>query len=96
MTVILRIAHAPRPACDRRSRLAAPMVILDEMAPTQHMADGHLYTSKRKFRAVTRAHGLVEVGNDPAMLRRKPGPKPDRQAIRAAVHRAFSRAGLGA
>jgi hypothetical protein len=96
MPVIHRIAHAPAPAFHNRSDLAAPMVITDEMPAIKHMADGHLYTSKRKFRAVTRAHGLVEAGNDPAMLRRNLKPKPDRKAIKAAVNRAFSRAGLGA
>jgi hypothetical protein len=96
MAVIHRISHVPEPAFDRRSILGAPMVITDEMPATQHMADGNFYTSKRKFRAVTRAHGCVEVGNDPAMFRKAAKPKPDRQAIKAAVGRAFSRAGLGA
>ena len=96
MPVIYRIAHAPPPACHNRSRLAAPTVILDEMPATRHMADGNLYTSKRKFRTVTKAHGCIEVGNDPAMFKRLPKPGPDRQAIRAAVARAFSRAGFDA
>jgi hypothetical protein len=96
MTVIFRISHAPEPAFRARSILGAPMVIADEMPATQHMADGAYYTSKRKFRAVTRAHGCVEVGNDPAMFRQQPKLKADRQAVRAAVARAFSRAGLGA
>jgi hypothetical protein len=96
MAVIHRISHAPGPAFHARSSFGAPMVIADEMPATQHMADGKFYTSKRKFRAVTRAQGFIEVGNDPAMFRRQPKPKPDRRAIRAAVGRAFSRAGLGA
>jgi hypothetical protein len=96
MTIIFRIAHAPRPAFHSRSALGAPMVITDEMPETQHMADGRHYTSKRKFRAVTRAHGCIEVGNDPAMLRRQRKANPDRSAIRTAVARAFSRAGFGA
>ena len=96
MTVIYRISHAVEPAFHKRSILDAPMVIADEMPATQHMADGVIYTSKRRVRAVTRAHGCVEVGNDPAMFRPKPKPKPDRQAVKAAVGRAFSKAGLGA
>lgn len=96
MTVIYRISHASEPAFNKRSILGAPMVIADDMAPTKNMADGEMYTSKRKFREVTRAHGLVEVGNDPAMFRRRVQPKPDRVAVRAALGRAFSRAGLGA
>lgn len=96
MTVIFRISHAVEPSFHKRSILGAPMIIADEMPPTQHMADGNRYTSKRKFRQVTREHGCVEVGNDPAMFRPRPKPKPDRNAIKASVHRAFSRAGLGA
>lgn len=96
MAVIMRISHASEPAFHTRSVLGAPMIIGDEMPVTQHMADGKLYTSKRKFRAVTKAHGCIEVGNDPAMLRRAAKSKPDRQAIKAAIGKAFSRAGLGA
>jgi hypothetical protein len=95
MSVVFRIAHAPKPASHARSGLAAPLVIVDEMPATQHMADGHYYTSKRKFRAVTRAYGCVEVGNDPAMFRRQERQKADRVAVKAAVARALSRVGLG-
>lgn len=96
MAVIHRVSHAAEPAFNKRSILGAPMIIGDEMPATQHMADGGIYTSKRKFRDVTRAHGCVEVGNDPAMFRSKPRPRPDRRAVKATVSRAFSRAGLGA
>ena len=96
MAVIFRISHAVEPAFHKRSILGAPMIIGDEMPAIQHMADGKTYTSKRKFRNVTRAHGCVEVGNDPAMFRTKPKPRSDRQAVKAAVGKAFSRAGLGA
>jgi hypothetical protein len=57
----------PAPA---RSELAFPMVISDEMDALEQV-DGKFYTSKAKFRAVGRAHGLVEVGNDPARFRTK-------------------------
>src|SRR4030095_4947910 len=53
-----------------RSDLGFPMVISDEMPPTEQI-DGKFYTSKRKFRAIGRAHGLTEVGNDPARFRKK-------------------------
>jgi hypothetical protein len=36
--------------------------IQDEMAPTRHPVDGKYYTSKAKFRTVTKAHGFEEVG----------------------------------
>lgn len=45
-----------------------PMVISDEMPPTEQV-DGNFYTSKAAFRAVGRALGLTEVGNE------KPKPK---------------------
>jgi hypothetical protein len=51
-----------------RSSLPMPMVISDEMPPTEQV-DGRFYTSKAAFRAVGRALGLTEVGNE------KPKPK---------------------
>lgn len=39
-------------------------VIDDSMPPTEHLIDGKIYESKSAFRAVTKAHGCVEVGND--------------------------------
>jgi hypothetical protein len=57
----------PEPA---RSELGFPMVISDEM-PAIEQVDGKFYTSKSRFRAVGRAHGLTEVGNDPARFRKK-------------------------
>ena len=46
-----------------RSALPLPYVIGDEMPPTEQV-DGRFYTSKAAFRAVGRAHGLTEVGNE--------------------------------
>jgi len=46
-----------------RSALPCPMVISDEMPPVEQV-DGRFYTSKREFRAVGRALGLTEVGNE--------------------------------
>lgn len=40
-----------------------PEIITDEMPPTQHMCDGQMYTSKKKFRNVTKMFGCVEVGD---------------------------------
>jgi hypothetical protein len=40
-----------------------PHVISDIMDPVEQV-DGKFYTSKRQFRAVGRANGLVEVGNE--------------------------------
>ena len=34
----------------------------DEMAPTRHPVTGEYFTSKQRFREVTKAHGFEEVG----------------------------------
>jgi hypothetical protein len=53
----------------KRSALPLPNIISDIMPPTEQV-DGRFYTSKRAFRAVGRALGLTEVGNE------KPRPHP--------------------
>jgi len=42
---------------------AAHGFINDEMPATLHPKDGKYYTSKAAFRAATKAHGCVEVGD---------------------------------
>ncbi len=84
--------------------LAAPSVISDTMPPTQSMVDGKIYDSKAAIRSTYKPSGnkegkrFEEVGNDPSIMSPKPRqkPKPDRQAIKAAVGKAFSKVGLGA
>lgn len=49
------------------SDLPSPSLIRDEMAPTRHMVDAKMYTSKRKFREATKAAGCIELGNDPSL-----------------------------
>jgi len=84
-----RVARNTRPVA--RSALPCPMVISDEMPATEQV-DGNYYTSKRQFRAVGRALGLTEVGNE------KPTPKvratnqrevqtTRRQALKKAIER---------
>jgi hypothetical protein len=46
-----------------RSALPRPYVISDAMPPTEQV-DGRFYESKAAFRAVGRALGLTEVGNE--------------------------------
>ena len=46
-----------------RSDLPLPYVISDTMPPTEQV-DGRFYESKAAFRAVGKAHGLIEVGNE--------------------------------
>lgn len=48
----------------QRSDLPAPMLSLDTMAPTWHPHTGELIDSKAHFRAITKASGGEEVGND--------------------------------
>lgn len=85
---IVRERAAPTPVA-RAHGLAVPMVITDTMDPVEHV-DGKFYTSKSEYRAVTKAHGYVEVGNDPARHRRNLPPKPDRKAIKEAVAKAVA------
>lgn len=102
MTVIYRISHGAAPAHHARGTHSCPALIGDEMPPTKNMVDGQVYTSKAAMRATYKPSGntegarFAEIGNDPAMFRQRPKPKPNRQAVKAAVGRAFSRAGLGA
>jgi hypothetical protein len=79
-----------RPAA-QRSDLPCPMLISDEMPAAEHV-DGRFYTSKAAFRAVTRANGLTEVGNE-KLPRTKPRmSKAKREAgINQAVEKAFAR-----
>ena len=75
----------PPPA---RSRLPLPNVIGDSMEPTEQV-DGRYYTSKAAFRAVGRAFGLTEVGNE----RFKPRVRPtDTRAVKEARREAIKQA----
>jgi len=82
--------RTPAPA---RSDLACPRVATDTMDLTEHV-DGKFYDSKSQFRAVTKANGMIEVGNDPARLRPIQRPKADPKARREAVAKAVAQAGL--
>ena len=64
----------------QRSGLPCPYLISDTMDPTEQV-DGKFYTSKSQFRAVGKALGLIEVGNE------KPKPKT-RSSADPAVRRA--------
>ena len=63
------------------SSLPMPYVISDIMPPTEQV-DGKFYTSKRAFRAVGRANGLTEVGNE----------KLDNKVVRASTTTAAKKA----
>jgi len=70
-----RVLRATQPPA--RSPLPCPHVISDTMPPTEQV-DGRFYESKAAFRAVGRALGLTEVGNE------KPKPKQRTSASREA------------
>lgn len=80
-----RVKRPPRnPA---RSELPLPYVISDIMEPTEQV-DGKFYTSKRAFRAVGRALGLTEVGNEKFKPRKRITDAAGRRsAIKTAVEK---------
>lgn len=88
--------YGPPPSPVARGDFPTPMFASDCMEPTEHL-DGKYYDSKSKYRAVTKAHGMIEVGNDPARHRR-PSKEQLREQSKAArsdaVHKALSQSGL--
>lgn len=66
-------------------------VIQDSMAPTWHPADGRTYESKSAFRAVSRAHGLTEVGNDyktkDGSIKPLMSPERPRETVRESIQK---------
>lgn len=85
----------PRRQIVARSHLAAPMVITDTMDPVQSQVTGRWHTSKSRIRAEYKAHGVVEVGNDPARLRKRGKQKVDRKAIHTTIQKAEGRFNRG-
>jgi hypothetical protein len=74
-----------------RSRLPRPQVISDIMDPTEQV-DGKFYTSKSAFRAVGRALGLTEVGNEKPKPRTRATATPAvREARRTSIKKAIER-----
>lgn len=59
------------PTIFARSELPRPYIISDIMEPIEQV-DGKFYTSKRQFRAVGRALGLTEIGNEKPKPRVRP------------------------
>lgn len=79
------------PARPARSDLPLPYVISDIMEPTEQV-DGRFYTSKRQFRAVGRALGLIEVGNEKFPPKKRSTDLPEtRRARRASLKKAVER-----
>lgn len=75
----------------QRSDLPLPNVISDIMPPTEQV-DGKFYTSKRQFRAVGRALGLTEVGNEKLKPRvRNAESRAAKEKRRTAIKTAFEK-----
>ena len=74
-----------------RSELPRPYVISDIMPPTEQV-DGKFYTSKRQFRAVGRALGLTEVGDQkPPQTTRSTNKRAVKEARRKALQTAVAK-----
>jgi hypothetical protein len=59
-------------------------IVNDEMPPTVHPCDGKVYTSAKKFRATTAAHGCVEFGDQlPSETKQKSGVPMDGDVSKA-------------
>ena len=86
---VYRRVREPAPA---RSGLPCPQIITDEMPPTEQV-DGKFYTSKSAYRAVGRANGLIEVGNEKFKPRKR--IEPDGKAIDEAISRALAKRSRG-
>lgn len=74
-----------------RSDLPCPMLIGDIMDEAEHV-DGRFYTSKSQFRKVTKANGLIEVGNERPKARKRPDPKAREKSIEQSIDKAIARA----
>jgi hypothetical protein len=79
----------------KRSDLPLPNVISDIMDPVEQV-DGRFYTSKRAFRAVGRALGLTEVGNEKLKPKTRTTDDPQiKRKRREAIGKAISEFGAG-
>lgn len=78
----------------QRSDLPCPMLVSDIMDAAEHV-DGRFYTSKSEFRKVTRANGLIEVGNDPARHKVTKRTRVSEKSISDSVDKAFAQFNSG-
>jgi hypothetical protein len=75
----------------QRSGLPCPYLISDTMDPTEQV-DGRFYTSKSQFRAVGKALGLIEVGNEKLKPKTRSSTDPAvRRARRAQIKTAIEK-----
>jgi hypothetical protein len=64
-----------------RSELPVPYVISDTMDPVEQV-DGRFYSSKSAFRAVGKAHGLIEVGTSKLPPKTRTSDSPEHKKVR--------------
>lgn len=81
--------YGPPPSRVQPGNYPCPRVIGDTMPALEHV-DGKHYDSKSAFRAVTKAHGYQEVGNDASRLRAPEKQQRDTSKVDAAIHRAIA------
>lgn len=75
----------------QRSGLPCPMIMSDQMPACEHV-DGRFYDSKSAYRRVTKANGLIEVGNEKLNPVKPKMSKAERaKGINDAVERAAAR-----
>jgi len=70
-----------------------PYIIRDTMDALQHPATGQVFDSKSRFREITKAHGLIEVGNDSPKSPK--APTVDRNARKKAISEAYDMVASG-
>jgi hypothetical protein len=84
---VRKIRHEKR----RAENMPLPFVISDTMDPVEQV-DGKFYTSKRQYRAVGKAHGLIEVGNEKLPPKQRATADPNVKAVRKrAIHTAIQK-----
>lgn len=76
----------------KKPKAEAPMVITDDIPPTESMAtlDAPVFTSKRKLRQHYKEHGYIETGGEHLKLKPREPYKPDPREIRDAVAKALN------
>ncbi len=72
---------------DKRSDLATPMIIKDEMGAIQSQLTGKFYDSKSSLRKEYKQHGVVEMGNDKQDIKAPKRPQVSKDDISKAIHK---------
>ena len=89
MAIIYRWSHAATGSYDKRSDLAAPMLIRDDLGSDLiHPATGQKTAAKSHFRQLTKASGCIEMGDQAPTEPAKPKlNKLSRADVQQALHK---------